>query len=198
MEWQSLSSFFLLRSVGSEQAGVWRRCRRSCGSRVAASGRHLSGTLSTSAVRSPKPDVLGAAVYDDVIGLVILSDVGGIVSGVTLSFWGVAGTTSVAIRFIALALILGRLLVPPVFRFIARVEAAGTLGVAGLAFAFLLAWLASLAGSATIIGAFAAGFSCQQRLSAPHRELHDVAGPLFVRSSLLSSGLRSPSEHSQT
>ncbi len=101
--------------------------------------------------------VLGAAVIDDVIGLIILSVVGGIVGGVTLSFWGIAGTTSIAVGFIAAALILGSLVVPPVFRFIDRLEASGTLGVAGLVFAFLLAWLASLAGSATIIGAFAAG-----------------------------------------
>jgi Kef-type K+ transport system membrane component KefB len=96
-------------------------------------------------------------VIDDVIGLVILSVVGGIVSGASLSFLGIAGTTSIALGFIAVALILGSLVVPPVFRFIDRLEASGTLGVAGLAFAFLLAWLASLAGSATIIGAFAAG-----------------------------------------
>ena len=101
--------------------------------------------------------VLGAAVIDDVIGLVILSVVGGIVSGISLSFLGIAGTTSIAVGFIAVALVLGSLVVPPVFRFIDRLEASGTLGVAGLAFAFLLAWLASLAGSATIIGAFAAG-----------------------------------------
>lgn len=101
--------------------------------------------------------VLGAAVIDDVIGLVILSVVGGIVGGVALSVWGIAATTAIAVGFIAVALFLGSLVVPPFFRFIDRLEAAGTLGVAGLAFAFLLAWLASLAGSATIIGAFAAG-----------------------------------------
>ncbi|MDP9176442.1 MAG: cation:proton antiporter [Gemmatimonadota bacterium] len=101
--------------------------------------------------------VLGAAVIDDVIGLVILSVVGGIVGGVTLSFWGIAGTTAIAVGFIAAALILGNLVVPPIFRLIDRLEASGTLGVAGLAFAFLLAWLASIVGSATIIGAFAAG-----------------------------------------
>jgi Kef-type K+ transport system membrane component KefB len=101
--------------------------------------------------------VLGAAVIDDVIGLVILSVVGGLVGGVTLSAWGITATTAIAVGFIVVALILGSRLVPPFFRFIDRVEATGTLGVAGLAFAFLLAWLASLAGSATIIGAFAAG-----------------------------------------
>lgn len=101
--------------------------------------------------------VLGAAVLDDIIGLVILSVVGGLVGGATLSLAGVATTTAVAIGFVIAALMLGRLLVPPLFRAVAKVEASGTLGVAGLAFAFLLAWLADAAGSATIIGAFSAG-----------------------------------------
>src|SRR5688500_6815332 len=52
--------------------------------------------------------VLGAAVIDDVIELVFLPVVGGIVGGVALSFWGIAGTTYIAVRFIAAALILGR------------------------------------------------------------------------------------------
>lgn len=101
--------------------------------------------------------VLGAAVIDDIIGLVILSVVGGLVGGAALSIAGVATTTAVAIGFVIAALVLGRLLVPPLFRAIGRIEASGTLGVAGLAFAFLLAWLADMAGSATIIGAFSAG-----------------------------------------
>jgi len=37
------------------------------------------------------------------------------------------------------------------------VRTSGTLGIAGLAFAFLLAWLADRSGSAMIVGAFAAG-----------------------------------------
>jgi Kef-type K+ transport system membrane component KefB len=101
--------------------------------------------------------VLGAAVIDDVIGLVILSVVSGIAGGVGLSAAGVTVTTAIAVGFIAGSLALGSLIIPPFFHFVDRVEASGTLSVAALAFAFLLAWLASLAGSATIIGAFAAG-----------------------------------------
>jgi len=123
--------------------------------------------------------VLGAAVIDDVIGLVILSVVGGIVGGVALSFWGIAGTTSIAVGFIAAALILGSLVIPPVFRFIDRLEASGTLGVAGLAFAFLLAWLASLAGSATIIGAFAAGLVLHNTPQRPRIESSTTTLGLF-------------------
>ncbi|HEX2723438.1 MAG TPA: cation:proton antiporter [Gemmatimonadaceae bacterium] len=101
--------------------------------------------------------VLGAAVLDDIVGLIILSVVSGIVGGAAFSIAGVATTTAVAMGFVVAALVLGPVLVPPMFRAIGRIEASGTLGVAGLAFAFLLAFLADLAGSATIIGAFSAG-----------------------------------------
>lgn len=109
-------------------------------------------------LRTPEGQiVLGAAVIDDVIGLVILSVVAGIVGGAALSAGRITMTAAIAVGFILVALVLGNLFIPPFFRFVDRVEASGTLGVAGLAFAFLLAWLAAIAGSATIIGAFAAG-----------------------------------------
>ncbi len=109
-------------------------------------------------LRTPEGQiVLGAAVMDDVIGLVILSVVAGLVGGTAITPGGVASTTLIAVGFIVVALVLGNLFIPPFFRFVDRVEASGTLGVAALAFAFLMASLAAMAGSATIIGAFAAG-----------------------------------------
>lgn len=101
--------------------------------------------------------VLGAAVIDDVIGLVILSIVAGLVGGGTLSVVGIGITTSIAVGFLLASLLLGGMLIPPLFKAISKIEASGTLGVAGFAFAFLVAWLAAKAGSATIIGAFSAG-----------------------------------------
>lgn len=101
--------------------------------------------------------VLGAAVLDDVIGLVILSVVGGVAAGAGVSAGGVARTAGVAVGFIVAALVVGRLVVPPLFRLLARMRAPGTLLVLGFAFAFALAYLAESAGSALIIGAFAAG-----------------------------------------
>jgi Kef-type K+ transport system membrane component KefB len=101
--------------------------------------------------------VLGAAVLDDVGGLVILSVVSGVAAGGALTAGGVALTTAVALGFVVGALVIGRLVVPPLFRLFAQIQAAGTLVVLGLAFAFGLAWLAQAAGSAMIIGAFAAG-----------------------------------------
>lgn len=100
---------------------------------------------------------LGAAVLDDIVGLVILSVVSTLVGGLALTVGGISLTTAIAIGFVAVALVLGNTFIPPVFRAIATIEASGVLGVAGLAFAFLLALLASTIGSATIIGAFSAG-----------------------------------------
>lgn len=101
--------------------------------------------------------VLGAAVIDDVIGLIILSIVTGLAAGVAPAPLPVLRTAAVAFGFIAVAIVIGRSLVPTVFRWIARIEVAGTLGLFGLAFAFVMAWLAEHSGSAMIIGAFAAG-----------------------------------------
>jgi len=101
--------------------------------------------------------VLGAAVLDDIVGLVILSVIAGLVASTAITASGVAITSALAIGFVVVAIVAGGLVMPHVFRLIARVEASGTLGVAGLVFAFLLAWLADAAGSATIIGAFSAG-----------------------------------------
>lgn len=101
--------------------------------------------------------VLGAAVLDDVIGLVILSVVGGVAAGVGVTALGVARIAGVAVGFIVAALLVGRLVIPPLFGALARMRAPGTLVVLGFALAFGLAWVAQSAGSAMIIGAFAAG-----------------------------------------
>ena len=101
--------------------------------------------------------VLGAAVIDDVIGLIILSVVAGLAAGVAPAPLPILKTAALAFGFIGVAILVGRLLVPTVFGWIARIEIAGTLGLFGLAFAFVMAWLAEHAGSAMIIGAFAAG-----------------------------------------
>lgn len=101
--------------------------------------------------------VLGAAVLDDIVGLVILAVVSSLVDGDAIGFASVSKTTAVALGFVIAAIVIGNIVIPPLFRAVAKIEASGTLGVIGLAFAFLLAFLAASAGSATIIGAFSAG-----------------------------------------
>lgn len=101
--------------------------------------------------------VLAAAVLDDIVGLVILAVVADVVSGATVNAARVGRISLVAILFFAVAVLVGMRVMPPAFRVIHRIRMAGALGVFALAFAFALALLATFAGSALIIGAFAAG-----------------------------------------
>ena len=113
--------------------------------------------------------VLGAAVIDDVIGLIILAVVVDLVAGTAPSVGGVLRTTAVAFGFLAAAIFLGRFFVPALFNLIARSGKEQTLSAMALVFAFLLAVAASQVGSALIVGAFAAGL-----VLAPTQHAHAV------------------------
>src|SRR5688572_19740493 len=106
--------------------------------------------------------ILGAAVIDDVLGLVILAvvtsaivaaDAGGSVAGsdIALMIGKAAG-------FLVGALVVGVFCSKRLFSLASRLRSRGVLIAVGLAFCFLLSWLASLLGLAPIVGAFAAGF----------------------------------------
>jgi len=101
--------------------------------------------------------VLGAAVLDDIAGLVVLSVVTGVVTGGSWSVAGIVMTTIIAVGFIATAVTVGPLLARPIFSSIRSIRAPGTLAVVALSFALVLSALAGGIGSAMILGAFAAG-----------------------------------------
>jgi Kef-type K+ transport system membrane component KefB len=101
--------------------------------------------------------ILGAAVIDDVVGLVILAVVSGIAQGEALSAFGVIVPTLTAFGFLAMTLLIGRIIIPWVARRLGEIDLPGTPTMLALLLAIGLAWLANYAGSATIIGAFAAG-----------------------------------------
>ncbi len=101
--------------------------------------------------------VLAAAVLDDIIGLVILSVIGSFAAGVAITTVGIVRTSAVAFGFVAVAIIVGSLIVPPLFHAAKRLRSPTTIAVMGLAFAFSLAALAGLLGSAIIVGGFVAG-----------------------------------------
>ncbi len=102
--------------------------------------------------------VLGAAVIDDVIGLIILTVVAGMANGGGgVEAFQILEVTGKAFGFLAATLAIGYFLVPALFRLAGRVEVPGFANTGALILAFGLAWLAHRVGSATIIGAFAAG-----------------------------------------
>jgi Kef-type K+ transport system membrane component KefB len=105
--------------------------------------------------------VLGAAVIDDVLGLVVLAVVAGVIAaadrGSTLSYLEIALTIAKAAGFLFGALAIGSRIAPHLFHLASRLKARGVLLAVSLAFCFLLSWAAGAIGLAPIVGAFAAG-----------------------------------------
>jgi Kef-type K+ transport system membrane component KefB len=106
--------------------------------------------------------VLGAAVLDAIIGLVILSVIATFAAGSPITTMGVVRTSAIAIGFVVIALLVGSFVIQPLFSAATRLRSPTTIAVLGLAFAFALAALAGLLGSAIIVGAFVAGVLLNQ------------------------------------
>jgi Kef-type K+ transport system membrane component KefB len=105
--------------------------------------------------------ILGAAVIDDVLGLIMLAVVGGVIAaanrGDSLSYAEVGLVLGKAFGFLFGALALGVFLSPGVFGLASRLRGGGVLLATALIFCFALAYLSSLIGLAPIVGAYAAG-----------------------------------------
>jgi len=105
--------------------------------------------------------VLGAAVIDDVMGLLVLAIVQGIVSAAggaaTLTAAGVALIIAKAVGFLLLAIVFGQAVSAHLFRSASRMKAHDLLLAIALAVCFLFAYAADRIGLAPIVGAFAAG-----------------------------------------
>ncbi|MBI2943322.1 MAG: cation:proton antiporter [Candidatus Wallbacteria bacterium] len=105
--------------------------------------------------------ILGAAVIDDVLGLVILAVVSGTIqaaaSGSAMSLAEVGWIVAKATTFLVGALVVGLKLSPRLFGIASRLQGQGVLLATGLSVCFLLSWLSSQIGLAPIVGAFAAG-----------------------------------------
>lgn len=110
--------------------------------------------------------ILGAAVIDDVLGLVVLAGVSGVIAataaGTRFSVLGLGWIVAKAAVFLVGALALGLWLTPRVLRQAARLKSEGVLLASGLVFCFLLAWAANAIGLAPIVGAFAAGLILEE------------------------------------
>jgi Kef-type K+ transport system membrane component KefB len=128
--------------------------------------------------------IIGAAVIDDVLGLVILSVVSGLAAGAAVTTLGIVRTLGVAVGFLVVAVLVGRFAVPHLFDLVVRMRVRYVLLVAALAFALGLASVASLAGSALIIGSFAAGLilSGTNQFDTIEQEVRPIASvmaPIF-------------------
>ena len=131
--------------------------------------------------------IMGAAVIDDVLGLVVLAAVAAVIaaadSGAGLSYSALALVFGKALVFLVGALSLGVLLSPRLFSFASRLRGRGVLLATALVFCFTLAWLASAIGLAPIVGAYAAGLILEdlhyRELAVKEdRQLEDLIRPI--------------------
>ncbi|QMU55860.1 MAG: cation:proton antiporter [Candidatus Mycalebacterium zealandia] len=135
--------------------------------------------------------VIGAAVIDDVVGLIILSLVSGLIETQNMSAAGGVSVSQIAIiagkafGFLFLAVVLGNLVVERVFSFVEKLRSRGAMIVAALSVAFLYAYAGQyFAEVAPIVGAFAAGLVIRkthhfEEIESQLRNVSDFLVPVF-------------------
>jgi Kef-type K+ transport system membrane component KefB len=110
--------------------------------------------------------ILGAAVIDDVLGLVILAVVSGVVAGAAtgegMSAGEVLSILAKSLGFLVVALVFGVMFSRRLYDLASKLNSHGVLLAISLAFCFLLSWAADAMGLASIVGAFAAGLVLEQ------------------------------------
>jgi Kef-type K+ transport system membrane component KefB len=128
--------------------------------------------------------IIGAAIIDDVLGLVILTVVSGMAAGASVEALGILRVLAVAVGFLVIAVLVGRFAAPRLFDLVVRMRVRYVLLVFAMAFVLALSATAALVGSALIMGAFAAGLilSGTNQFDTIEHEVRPVASifaPIF-------------------
>ena len=131
--------------------------------------------------------ILGAAVIDDVLGLLILAVVAGAIkaagTGDVLSMFDVGIIALKSFAFLVGAIVIGHLVFPKMLRGAGRLETRGVLLTLAISCCLFMAWAAAKVGLAPIIGAFAAGLILDEVHYKPsgarkERDLHNLLQPV--------------------
>jgi Kef-type K+ transport system membrane component KefB len=131
--------------------------------------------------------ILGAAVIDDVLGLLILAVVAAAINAPAtdgaLSILDVGLIALKSILFLVGAIAIGYFLMPRMLRGAGRLESRGALLTFAISFCLFLSWASAKVGLAPIVGAFAAGLILDEVHYKPsggrkERDLHDLLQPV--------------------
>lgn len=128
--------------------------------------------------------VLGAAVADDIIGLIVMALVTGLAASGGITGWGVLTTTLIALAFLVLSIVLGLRLTPYILVWARKMKTRAAVSSAAVAFCLFLSGTSHLAGLAPIVGAFAAGLVLAKAESKLHfednvRHIGELFVPIF-------------------
>ena len=135
------TDLFVAATLGATSVGITARVLRDLGRSRSATARVI----------------LGAAVMDDILGLVMLAIVSGIVVAGGVQVDTVASTILLAALFLAAAFWLGPRFLRLAVWVLRRLDIVEAKLFVSFLFVMVLAWFANFVGLATIVGAFAAG-----------------------------------------
>ncbi len=133
--------------------------------------------------------ILGAAVIDDVLGLLVLAVISGIITAAATGTAPSVGALLLIIVkagvFLVGSLAIGSLLSPRLFRGALALRSTGIVQALSLSLCFFLSYLALRAGLAPIVGAFAAGLVLEEvhfegQVKRGERPLHESLEPLLA------------------
>jgi Kef-type K+ transport system membrane component KefB len=103
--------------------------------------------------------ILGAAVFDDILGMVLLAVVAGLASSIGVQWVHLSVLTFEAIVFAVFMIFVGSRIIRPLRSRVERLSTHNAPLILALAICLLLSWLAAKIGMAAIIGAFFAGLA---------------------------------------
>jgi Na+:H+ antiporter len=146
--------------------------------------------------------ILGAAVVDDVFGLVILAVLSGLITaantGTQMAYGSVGLIVAKAVVFLCGAIAVGLVAAPRLFGLASRLQGRGVLLATALVVCFAMSWMASRIGLAAIVGAYAAGLVLEdvhyrpftERGERPLGELLQPVGAFLVPLFFVLMGMR--------
>lgn len=128
--------------------------------------------------------VLGAAVIDDVLGVIILSAVEGMAATEKFSWFATIRSTILALGFLGVSLWLGPYASTYLLKAVETMRVRGVLIASAICFAFALALIAHSLGTALIVGAFTAGILLARtdhraRIDEAIKPVSDIFVPVF-------------------
>lgn len=146
-----------------------------CATSVGITARVLQGLNAMH--RDESRVILGAAVIDDVLGLIVLAVVAGLAASGEIDATQLAIISGLAAGFLIGALFLGAFVMPGLFRIASHLRSGGVLAAIAIGLCLLLAGASAAAGLAPIVGAFAAGLILDEVHVKPFgkHSKHDLA-----------------------
>lgn len=120
--------------------------------------------------------IIGAAVLDDVLGIIVLAVVASLAKTGEIEILNVVYLIAGAATFLVGSILVGRLLSPYFVIVVDQMKTRGQVLISSLIFAFVLAYIAAAIQLEAILGAFAAGLILAE--TSKHKELEEQISPI--------------------